>query len=104
MTASALQRAKNEETREIATRTTEVDFIPSRHFREKYRDTFGNLGALYRKGRVHLAGVLVRAPCPDRWFLEVEGLGRVVLHRSTDALIGLTLIPLAPEVGRGEVA
>jgi len=76
-----------------ATKATEVDFIPSRHFREKYRDNVGNLGGLYRRGRVHLAGTLVQSPCADRWFLDVSGVGRVVLHRSTGALVGITLIP-----------
>lgn len=74
-------------------KATEVDFIPSRHFREKYRETVGNLGGLYRRGRVHLAGTLVRSPCADRWFLDVSGVGRIVLHRSTGAFVGITLIP-----------
>jgi len=87
--------SKWEQGGEQADKETEVDFIPSRHFREKYRDKVGNLGGLYRKGRVHLAGTLVRSPCPDRWFLEVNGVGRVVLHRSTGALVGVTLIPAA---------
>jgi hypothetical protein len=98
MKTNALRGAKNEETSETATKTTEVDFIPSRHFREKYRDTVGNLVGLYRKGRVHLAGKLVRAPCSNRWFLDVVGLGRVVLHQSTGALIGVTLIPASPVI------
>jgi hypothetical protein len=82
-----------EQSEDRRNKATEVDFIPSRHFREKYRDTVGNLAGLYRKGRVHLAGTLVRSSCADRWFLDVSGVGRVVLHRSTGAFVGITLIP-----------
>ena len=93
--ASTSARAKNERERIVG--KAEIDIAPTRHFREQYRQRVGRIGGLYQHGRVRLAGTLVKSPCGDRWFLDVQGIGRIVLRRTTAAFVGVTVLPTKAE-------
>jgi hypothetical protein len=71
-----------------------AEIRPTRHFVRRFTERLGDLVPdvdLSRKFQI--SGILVQTRDPDWYYLDVSGVGRLVLKHSGESFIGITLLP-----------
>ena len=71
-----------------------VEVRPTRHFTRRFTERLGDLVPEVNPTiKFRVSGVLVETRNPDWCYLDVGGVGRLVLKRHGNGFLGITILP-----------